>query len=174
MTMEGTNNVTFFFSTSSEAELSALREEGGENSHARPLTWLVELFLDWSVNLACSPNSRLSNLGSYHRCSGSWYCTSSIVLYSWICWLEMVQALARLRKGFQICSLRCPVPSRFRRTLTDSTEFWTSTNSTNSHSTQRSPPTKVACSDTWTRCLSNPVSISIFFSIIYFKLLISI
>ena len=42
MTMEGTN--TFF--TPSEAELSALREEGFENSDARPLAWLVELFLD--------------------------------------------------------------------------------------------------------------------------------
>jgi hypothetical protein len=32
--------------TPSEAELSALREEGGDNSTARPLVWLVELFLD--------------------------------------------------------------------------------------------------------------------------------
>jgi hypothetical protein len=32
--------------TPSEDELSALREEGGDNSTARPLVWLVELFLD--------------------------------------------------------------------------------------------------------------------------------
>ena len=37
--------VLFFFSPL-EVELSALREEGCENIHGRPLAWLVELFLD--------------------------------------------------------------------------------------------------------------------------------
>ena len=34
------------FNPPSGAELSALREKGGDNSSARPLVWLVELFLD--------------------------------------------------------------------------------------------------------------------------------
>ena len=39
-----TNTLLIF--TPSEAELSALREERGDNNSARPLVWLVELFLD--------------------------------------------------------------------------------------------------------------------------------
>jgi len=42
LTMEGAD--AFFIP--SGVELSALREEGFENSQARPLAWLVELFLD--------------------------------------------------------------------------------------------------------------------------------
>lgn len=44
MSMPSTNTLLIF--TPSEAELSALREERGDNSSARPLVWLVELFLD--------------------------------------------------------------------------------------------------------------------------------
>ena len=39
-----TNTLLIF--TLSEAELTVLREERGDNNSARPLVWLVELFLD--------------------------------------------------------------------------------------------------------------------------------